>query len=154
VIRFVDMRAADIAGSRFAFWNTKTDSFVPLVSYAWDTWAQFEEEYREEHTARFSNSYPLERFRGLCPPWAFEPPPAEGVCFRCNQAGHEPEECPRDAATVVQAIALALRAEAAWRENGGDIVEPRALRNFADSIDPHAEEYDANHDPLRQEMTP
>lgn len=148
MIRFVDMRAADIAGSRFAFWNTTTDSFVPLIGYAWDTWAEFEEEYQEEHTVRFSNNYPLERFKALCPPWAFEPVPEEGVCFRCLREGHEPEECPRDAATVIQAVCLALRETAAHREQHGDIVEPRTLRNFADSIDPTSEEYDPKQDPL------
>ncbi len=145
MIRFVDMRAADIAGSRFAFWNTVVDSFIPLIGYAWATWGDFVEEYQDRGERL---GIDLERFKRVCPPWVFEPVPAEGVCFRCLTAGHEPEECPRDAATVVQAVARALRTAAVWREQGGDIVEPRALRNFADSIDPTSEEYDPNQDPL------
>jgi hypothetical protein len=153
MIRFVDMRAADIAGSRFAFWNTVTGRFVyNNDEAAWDTWADFEEANRAS-LEDGRDPDPLERFKGLCPSWVFEPPPAEGVCFRCNTAGHEPEECPRDAATVVQAVALALRQNAAHREAHGDFTEPRALRNFADSIDPNSEGYDPNHDPLRQVAT-
>lgn len=148
MIRFVDMRSADVAGVRFAFWNTTVDSFVPLIAYGWDTWTEFEAEYHEEHTTRFSNAHPLERFKGLCPPWVFEPAPAEGVCFRCLKEGHEPEECPRDAETVVFAMVKALREAAAWREKSGDIVEPRTLRNFANSIDPTSEDYDPKQDPL------
>jgi hypothetical protein len=53
-----------------------------------------------------------------------------------------------DAAERSARVAPALREAAAWREESGDIVEPRALRNFADSIDPYSEEYDPNQDPL------
>lgn len=88
MIRFVDMRAADIAGSRFAFWNTTTDSFVPLCSYAWGSWAEFESEF-EEVGSRLGQ--PLERFKGLCPPWVFAPGPG-GVAWSYNKQpvpGHD-----------------------------------------------------------------
>lgn len=75
MIRFIDMRGADIPGCRFAFWNTATDSFVALVTQAWDTWAEFESEYQTDAGTTFSNSYPLERFKALCPPWVFAPAP-------------------------------------------------------------------------------
>lgn len=147
MIRFVDMRAADIAGSRFAFFDTVKDRFVQKAGeHAWETWGDFEEVCGMVDPD--DDQHPIDRFRGLCPAWVFDRPPAEGVCFRCLQAGHEPEECPRDAETVVFAVARALREAAAWRENGGDIVEPRALRNFADSIDPTSEDYDPKQDPL------
>lgn len=148
MIRFVDMRAADIAGGRFAFFDTITNRFVSNNDEtAWVDWADFEEANsisREEGR----DPRPAERFKRLCPPWVFEPVPEQGVCFRCLKEGHEPEECPRDAETVVFAVAKALREAAAWREKSGDIVEPRALRNFADSIDPNSEDYDLNQDPL------
>lgn len=43
MIRFVDMRAADVAGGRFAFFDTVRDRFVQKAGeHAWDTWADFE----------------------------------------------------------------------------------------------------------------
>lgn len=93
MIRFIDMRAADVAGCRFAFWNTVVDGFVRLHASAWDTWDEFEGEFREAAGATFSNSYPLERFKGLCPAWVFAQPPIDGVCYHCGSESHEPEEC-------------------------------------------------------------
>jgi hypothetical protein len=51
-----------------------------------------------------------------------------------------------DAAERSVRVVRALREKADWQQQHGD--DPRDLRNFADSIDPHAEEYDPNHDPL------
>ena len=71
MIRFVDMREADIAGIRFAFWDTVTDSFIKADvdgSTAWDNWAEFEDLFSDE-------TENLQRFKRLLPAWAFESSP-------------------------------------------------------------------------------
>jgi hypothetical protein len=75
VIRFVDMRPAEAVGSRFAFFDTVRDRFVSLAGdQSWDTWALFEEAHGLPHE-HDEGRFDLERFRGLCPPWVFEPVP-------------------------------------------------------------------------------
>ena len=69
MIRFVDMRAADIAGIRFAFWDTSTDRFVEIDGeQAWGDWDEMElsgcRSWRKDQPTR-------ERLRGLCPEWVF-----------------------------------------------------------------------------------
>lgn len=70
MIRFVDMRSADIAGIRFAFWNTIVDAFVQIGDeQAWDTWDELTETaaaYKEQGV-----SGGLKRLRGICPDWVF-----------------------------------------------------------------------------------
>ena len=63
--RFVDLRGQG-TGMRFAWWDTCVDNFEDhKTSMAWSTWASFEEDYEGRQ---------LERYRGLCPDWAFVAP--------------------------------------------------------------------------------
>ena len=58
--RFVDVRAADI-GSRFAWWDTVTDSFeTHSNNQAWEHWGDFVEDYVGDS---------LERYEALVPGW-------------------------------------------------------------------------------------
>ena len=70
--RFIDIRNQG-TGSRFAFWDTITDSFENNCgSQAWDNWVDFEEDFRLQMDALLSNydiDKELERYRGLCPDW-------------------------------------------------------------------------------------
>ncbi|MHA1572980.1 MAG: hypothetical protein ACTSX8_03215 [Alphaproteobacteria bacterium] len=69
MIRFVDMRAAGIDCTRFAFWNTVVDQFVDINgAEGWETWAEFAEEWQ----AGRGDPQELERYRHLTPAWAFE----------------------------------------------------------------------------------
>lgn len=100
MIRFVDMRHADAAGYRFAFWDTVRDQFVAIDGWqAFETWDEFEESHKG------SGYHELERFRGLCPEWVFKPEPqGEDIgprgtiweCGRCAQLhdGVQGEEIP------------------------------------------------------------
>lgn len=71
MIRFVDLRPADIAGIRFAFWDTVHNRFEEFAGdQAWGTLDDFDlslklsEEVIEEH---------VKRLVGLCPDWVHEP---------------------------------------------------------------------------------
>lgn len=68
--RFIDLRGQH-TGHRFAWWCTVRDCFEPFGGdEAWDTWDEF-----AESVSLSSVPVPLERYRGLCPAWAFEPDP-------------------------------------------------------------------------------
>lgn len=50
----------------FAFYNTVIDRFVEYSgSQVWESWELFEKDYV------VGSAYPLDRFRRLCPDWAF-----------------------------------------------------------------------------------
>ncbi len=76
MLRFVDMRRAEAAGYRFAWWDTVRDMFVELAGdQAWDTWADFEQSQRDalELATTYADAWKdTKRFRGLTPKWAFE----------------------------------------------------------------------------------
>lgn len=64
--RFVDIRAAQ-TGWRFAWYCTVRSEFeVHSGQQAWDTFAEFASMYEGDQ---------LERYRRLCPSWAFDEPP-------------------------------------------------------------------------------
>ena len=78
MIRFVDMRAADIVGHRFAFWDTVVDRFVNVAGdVAWETWKEFIEaaDFEQEDCGK---TVQIDRFRKLCPEWVDKPPVKEG----------------------------------------------------------------------------
>ena len=68
MIRFIDLRhhADDLAGDRFAFFDTVTDTFVAddMGCQVWDTIGEFASGYQPTET------HPLSRFVGLTPEWA------------------------------------------------------------------------------------
>jgi len=60
VIRFIDLRAADI-GARFAFFDTVTDTFRMYSGYqVWDNWRDFKQDYTGDE---------LDRYEALLPDW-------------------------------------------------------------------------------------
>jgi len=68
MIRFIDIRNQG-TGERFAFWNTVYDCFINYDGdFAWTNWAEFEVSYE---TQKPDPSYPLDRFKMLCPKWTF-----------------------------------------------------------------------------------
>lgn len=75
MLRFVDLRFS-LVGQRFAFWDTRTSSFQSFSgAQAWTTFAEFEADLLP---AVVNPPVPLDmilaRYRGLCPPWAFQTP--------------------------------------------------------------------------------
>lgn len=64
MIRFVDMRKADVEGVRFAFWDTVTDRFVELAGE--QAWAEVSE--IPEDPSRW-------RLIRVVPRWAFNRAP-------------------------------------------------------------------------------
>ncbi len=65
MIRFVDIRDQH-CGGRFAWFNTVTDEFEKHgSSMVWEDWRDFASDY-----CGWCN---IERYRALCPPWAFTP---------------------------------------------------------------------------------
>lgn len=83
MIRFIDLGTQtglldeNEGGTReFAFYNTVTSSFVGLAdSQVWASWSDFESDYKIGMNAEHAATYPLERFKGLCPDWV----PQEGL---------------------------------------------------------------------------
>jgi hypothetical protein len=71
VIRFVDLREADI-GYRFAFFDTITDTFITVWhTNVWDSFEDFRIDWEDADDE--GEELPLlSRFRDLCPPWALE----------------------------------------------------------------------------------
>ncbi len=71
MIRFVDLRKADIVHGRFAFFDTIPDRFIEMAGeQTWNTFQQFKEDYNNDpfkHDRQ--KTQPLERFKGLCPTW-------------------------------------------------------------------------------------
>ena len=62
MIRFVDVRQANIAAGRFAWFNTVPDRFeMHNDAVVWDTWADFEKAYTGEQR---------DRYYSLVPEWA------------------------------------------------------------------------------------
>lgn len=62
--RFIDLRG-QYTGYRFAWWDTVRDEFESFSGdQAWDTWGEFVEVCSPEAQ---------ERYKRLCPMWAFEP---------------------------------------------------------------------------------
>jgi hypothetical protein len=65
VIRFVDLRSADV-GFTFAFFDTIPDRFVELdFEQAWNTWTELEDAWNRCTGAKQS----LARFQSLLPSW-------------------------------------------------------------------------------------
>jgi hypothetical protein len=126
MIRFVDLRSADIAGNRFAFFDTVPDLFVELHDeQAFDTWADFEELFKG------SGYLDLERFRGLCPEWVFLPEPiGEDIgprgtiweCGRCAQLhdGVQGEAIPEHSPRCPMREERAAAWDAGYRVGKGD----------------------------------
>ena len=78
MIRFVDLRPAEIAGVRFAFWDTVRDRFVQGLAgeQGWGTWREFVEDMPGRITGTPHDC--TDRFLGLVPFWAHsEMPEAE-----------------------------------------------------------------------------
>jgi len=75
VIRFVDIRGADIAGCRFSFWDTVKDRYIGVPGeWAWETFEQFEEALESYFDVLGHNKAELvERCKDLAPWWAFLP---------------------------------------------------------------------------------
>jgi len=62
--RFIDI-CSQGTGYRFAWWDTTVDKFEEFqTEQAWDTWEDFANVCQPEE---------LDRYRGLCPSWVFEP---------------------------------------------------------------------------------
>lgn len=62
MIRFVDLRPTQVDAS-FAFWDTVRDEFITCAGeQAWDSWEDFRDYLPEDQS---------ERYRRLCPDWAF-----------------------------------------------------------------------------------
>ena len=66
---FVDLRDTPI-GHKFGFWETTTETFVSVCgSYAWDTYAEFEECCKAcNRVARHKQDY---NYTHLCPEWVY-----------------------------------------------------------------------------------
>lgn len=78
MIVFVDLRASNIVGHRFAFWDTVRDRFVELGNeMAWLEWDDFLASYADDLTFDSSSAFysgepfPVERFKSLCHGWVF-----------------------------------------------------------------------------------
>jgi hypothetical protein len=68
--RFIDLRGQG-TGSRFAWYDTVTDSFETHGTFQdWDTWAEFEDDYEGDE---------IERYKGLTPEWAFREEDTNGI---------------------------------------------------------------------------
>ena len=66
MIRFIDIRDQG-TGSRFAFFNTTKCKLIEINgSNVWDNWKEFEAD-----SYRITEPGWLDRFKSLCPEWAF-----------------------------------------------------------------------------------
>ena len=66
MIRFIDIRNQG-TGERFAFWSTITDTFHDFEqNYAWSNWEEFLAD-----AAPVCSKEKINRFKRLCPEWAF-----------------------------------------------------------------------------------
>lgn len=73
MIAFVDMRSCEIAGARFAFYNTVPDKFVELDgNQAWHCWTEFNRDFQIHNPETGIIYKDIERFKGLCPAWVFD----------------------------------------------------------------------------------
>lgn len=67
MIRFVDLRPADIVGHNFAFWDTVRDRFFEIDGIqAWETWKEFHEEATDDPVLWQQDQ---DRLEGLMPEW-------------------------------------------------------------------------------------
>jgi len=65
--RFIDLRGQG-TGNRFAWFDTIRDVFEEWSGFcAWDTWNEFVYDYSA------GGGLDVDRYRGLCPKWVFEP---------------------------------------------------------------------------------
>ena len=65
MIRFIDIRGQG-TGDRFAFYNTiNYDFFSCDRIQSWSNWDEFADDYD------LAELYDIERFKSLCPEWAF-----------------------------------------------------------------------------------
>ena len=93
MIRFIDMRPADISGVRFGFWDTVHDRMVQIGDdQGWDDIGELRES--AEHAGLGSG--PLGKLTGLCPAWTGEHPGSSGTDLhvgiaQLRQARPEPE---------------------------------------------------------------
>jgi len=74
MIRFVDLRKADIAGGRFAFYDTVRGEFLRICgSVVWDTVAELESDINSESCgAPVFELGGRERLIRLIPQWAMQ----------------------------------------------------------------------------------
>ena len=88
MLRFIDLRPAEIEGVRFAFWRTDqfvsgSDQFVSGTgAQGWGTWQEFADD-------RSFDSVTLFHFIRVVPAWVHEPmsqAEAEGVPTECGIA--------------------------------------------------------------------
>lgn len=71
MIVFIDLSFYEIPGARFAFWDTVSNEFVQLLhNQAWSTWDEFYHDFQCEYSPVLWVK--AERFKLLCPNWAFE----------------------------------------------------------------------------------
>jgi len=67
MIRFCDLREADIAGGRFAFFDTVTNRFIELEDeQAFETWEDVLDCSKGEEAF-------VDRLEQLCPVWVYDP---------------------------------------------------------------------------------
>ena len=71
MIRFVDLRTAEIEGTRFAFFDTVHARFMDINGdQTWETWTDFQSSL---NLPQFSYKTEfIERLKSLCPGWVFE----------------------------------------------------------------------------------
>ena len=77
MLRFIDLGdqiACDDGETReFAFYDTIGSNFVELnTGPTWESWEEFEEDWRVTFSDAPCFGWTLERFRGLCPEWVLE----------------------------------------------------------------------------------
>jgi len=71
MIRFVDIREAEIEGHRFAFWCTVNNEWITLGGYqAWDNWSDFRTSFVLEYGPDVER---YQRYVSLAPGWTVRP---------------------------------------------------------------------------------
>lgn len=73
MIRFIDLRSADISGANFAFFDTVTDSFLEIGGS--QTWVNKQDFVQDILTFGIGPKWPRESFRylNLMPDWTINP---------------------------------------------------------------------------------
>ena len=133
MIRFVDLRPADITCNRFAFWNTITDSFDRICDrYAWDTWADFlgDVEFDKKHQG---TEYDVKRYRALAPAWV-DVKPEDAVCSVCKKST---DTLPLHAHVVVhdcEAPSGVMLAIQRLKEAADGAAQTKAMKNLKDLL--------------------
>lgn len=72
MIKFIDLRGQDATG-RFAFFDRITDRFDVISDVsAWNTFDDLEYDFNSDESV--FDEFILDRYRALCPDWAFQEP--------------------------------------------------------------------------------